>query len=106
MTLAKHGMHNPDEPESPAVISNPIPWIGRLWRTRQSAIPTLRPNATHDAPATALRHILSTGVLCSHRVLPVTAIITRTVQQVEHACGLVTTRNRGSGPDPPRTRHD
>ncbi|MGV9745947.1 DUF222 domain-containing protein, partial [Rhodococcus zopfii] len=44
----------------------------------------------HDALKVALRQILSPGVLGSHRGLPVTAILTMSVRQLEHETGVVT----------------
>ncbi|MFE3293365.1 DUF222 domain-containing protein, partial [Rhodococcus sp. NPDC059234] len=49
----------------------------------------------HDALAAGLRCLLSSGILGSHRGLPVTAIITMTLQQLEDATGIATTASGG-----------
>ncbi|GAA4480255.1 hypothetical protein GCM10023094_26480 [Rhodococcus olei] len=52
----------------------------------------------HDALEAGLRHLHSSGVLGSHRGLPVTVIATMTVQQLEDATGLATTGTGGLVP--------
>lgn len=96
--LARRGMNNPDDPESPSGdVDSPA-----LDRTAlaQAAVRDTRTPAqrNHDAMKVALRQILSSGRLGSHRGLPVTAIITVTLQQLEGASGVATTASGGIVP--------
>ena len=96
--LARPGMNNPDDPESPCgdvesgLLDREALAHAAARDTRTAA------QRNHDALTTALRHLLSTGVLGSHRGLPVTAIITMTLQQLEDASGVATTATGGLVP--------
>lgn len=96
--LARPGMNNPDDPESPRgdVESGSMDREALAHAAARDTRTAAQRN--HDALTTALRHLLSTGSLGSHRGLPVTAIITMTVQQLEHASGVATTATGGLVP--------
>ncbi len=81
--LARPGMCNATDP-LPTVDTDPDPG---------AAAADLRTTAqrNHDAVKAALRALLASGELGQHRGLPVTAIITMTLQQLETASGLART---------------
>ncbi|MFC4604088.1 HNH endonuclease signature motif containing protein [Rhodococcus kronopolitis] len=94
--LARPGMNNPDDPQSPSGdVESPI--LDRAALANAAARDTRTPaQRNHDALKAALRQLLSSGVLGSHRGLPVTAIITMTLRQLEEASGVVTTASGGT----------
>ncbi|WP_326547408.1 DUF222 domain-containing protein [Mycolicibacterium sp. ND9-15] len=81
--LARPGMCNAADP-IPAVDGEPDPMAaaGDLRTTGQRQ---------HDALKAALRALLASGELGQHRGLPVTAIVTMTLEQLESASGLAMT---------------
>ncbi|AQA23485.1 hypothetical protein BTZ20_2987 [Rhodococcus sp. MTM3W5.2] len=95
---ARPGMNNPDDPESPTgAAEHPnvdhdalAAAAGRDTRTAAQR--------NHDAFKEALRALLGSGIPGSHRGLPVTAIITMTLDQLEHATGVATTASGGTLP--------
>ncbi|MFC7448475.1 HNH endonuclease signature motif containing protein [Rhodococcus daqingensis] len=96
--LARPGMNNPDDPESPSGDVD-ASTLDRTALAKAAARDTRTPaQRNHDAMKVALQQLLSSGVLGSHRGLPVTAIITMTLQQLEDASGVVTTASGGIVP--------
>ena len=96
--LARPGMNNPDDPESPSGDVD-SPALDRDALGKAAARDTRTPaQRNHDGLKVALRQILSSGVLGSHRGLPVTAILTMSLQQLEEASGVVTTASGGLVP--------
>nr|WP_231988807.1 HNH endonuclease signature motif containing protein [Mycobacterium sp. 1274761.0] len=81
--LARPGMCNADDP-LPAVDGDPDP-LAAAGDTRSTA------RRNHDALKAAMRALLASGELGLHRGLPVTAIITMTLDQLETASGLAVT---------------
>ncbi|MDT5326291.1 MAG: hypothetical protein QOF25_3443 [Mycobacterium sp.] len=81
--LARPGMCNANDP-IPAVDGDPDPFAA-AGDTRTTA------QRNHDAIKAAMRALLASGDLGQHRGLPVTAIITMTLDQVESASGLALT---------------
>ncbi|MFG1781573.1 DUF222 domain-containing protein [Rhodococcus oryzae] len=95
---ARPGMNNPDDPESPTG-STEHPTVdhdklaaaaGRDTRTAAQR--------NHDAFKEALRALLGSGILGSHRGLPVTTILTMTIDQLEQQTGVATTASGGIVP--------
>lgn len=96
--LARPGMNNPDDPESPSGDAE-SPALDRTALAQAAARDTRTPaQRNHDGVTVALRQLLSSGVLGSHRGLPVTAVITMSLQQLEEASGVVTTASGGLVP--------
>ncbi len=96
--LARPGMNNPDDPDSPSGDVD-APALDRTALAQAAGRDTRTPaQRNHDALKVALRQLLSSGVLGSHRGLPVTTVITMTVQQLEEASGVVTTATGGLVP--------
>ncbi|WP_370180540.1 DUF222 domain-containing protein [Rhodococcus wratislaviensis] len=92
---ARPGMNNPDDPESPCGDAE-NPSIDREALVAAAA----RDNRTaaqrnHDALSAMFRVMLESGILGQHRGLPVTAIITMTLDQLEKAAGGVATTATG-----------
>ncbi len=96
--LARPGIHNPDDPESSGGdIESPD--LDREALAKAAARDTRTAvQRNHDALKVALRHLLASGTLGSHRGLPVTAIVTMTAAQVENASGVATTATGGLVP--------
>ncbi|SEK24876.1 HNH endonuclease signature motif containing protein [Rhodococcus maanshanensis] len=92
---ARPGMNNPDDPESPTGNAE-HPHVDRDQLAAAAGRTATQRN--HDAVKEALRTLLGSGVLGSHRGLPVTAIITMTLDQLEHATGVATTASGGIVP--------
>ena len=91
-------MNNPDDPDSPSgVVESPTLDREALAQaaSRDARTPAQR---NHDALKVGLRHVLSSGVLGSHRGLPVTAIVTMTLRQLDEAAGVATTATGGVVP--------
>lgn len=81
--LARPGMCNPTNP-APTVDGEPDVFAA-AGDTRTTA------QRNHDAIKTALRALLASGELGQHRGLPVTAIVTMTLEQLESASGVAVT---------------
>jgi hypothetical protein len=81
--LARPGMCNAADP-IPAVDGDPDPGAAAT-DTRTTG------QRQHDALKAALRAVLASGELGQHRGLPVTAIVTMTLEQLESASGLAMT---------------
>jgi hypothetical protein len=81
--LARPGMCNAADP-IPAVDGEPDPFAaaGDLRTTGQR---------NHDAVKGAMRALLASGDLGKHRGLPVTAIVTMTIEQLQSASGVAMT---------------
>ncbi len=96
--LARPGMNNPDDPGSPCGdVESPA--LDRDALAQAAARDTRSvQQRNHDGLKVALRQILSSGVLGSHRGLPVTAIITLSLRQLEEESGVVTTATGGLVP--------
>ncbi|MFI6429124.1 DUF222 domain-containing protein [Rhodococcus oryzae] len=92
---ARPGMNNPDDTESPTgAAEHPAADRDQLAAAAGRDTRTAA-QRNHDAFKEALRTLLSSGVLGSHRGLPVTTIITMTLDQLEHATGVATTASGG-----------
>lgn len=81
--LARPGMCNATDP-IPAVDGDPDPFAA-AGDTRTT------PQRNHDAFKAAMRALLASGDLGRHRGLPVTAVVTMTLEQLESASGLAMT---------------
>lgn len=81
--LARPGMCNATDPV-PTVDGDPDP-VAAATDLRTTA------QRNHDAIAAALRALLAAGTLGQHRGLPVTAIVTMTLEQLESASGVAVT---------------
>lgn len=96
--LARPGMNNPDDANSPSGDVEAAD-LDRTDLAKAAARDTRTPaQRNHDALKVALRQLLSSGALGSHRGLPVTAVITVALQQLEAAAGVVTTATGGVVP--------
>ncbi|MGZ6780746.1 MAG: DUF222 domain-containing protein [Mycobacterium sp.] len=81
--LARPGMCNADDP-MPAVDDDPDPFAA-AGDTRTTG------QRNHDAVKAAMRALLASGELGRHRGLPVTAIVTMTLRDLEAGSGLALT---------------
>ncbi len=81
--LARPGMCNAADPE-PRVDGEPGPIAA-------DSDPRTAGQRNHDAVKAALRALLASGTLGKHRGLPVTAVVTMTLQQLESAAGVAIT---------------
>jgi hypothetical protein len=81
--LARPGMCNATDP-IPTVDGDPDP-VAAAGDTRTTG------QRQHDAFVAALRALLASGELGQHRGLPVTAIVTMTLEQLESASGIAMT---------------
>jgi hypothetical protein len=81
--LARPGMCNAVDP-LPTVDGDPDP-VASAGDTRTTA------QRNHDAVKAAMRALLASGDLGQHRGLPVTAIVTMTLEQLETASGVTIT---------------
>ncbi|MFF2552783.1 DUF222 domain-containing protein [Nocardia sp. NPDC058058] len=92
--LARPGMCNPDDPESPWTadesIHREVVEAAAKRDTRSAA------QRTHDALLGFLRPEIGTTNLGSHRGLPVSTVITMSIGEVERAAGVVTTASGGT----------
>ncbi|SEL70223.1 HNH endonuclease [Rhodococcus maanshanensis] len=96
--LARPGMNNPDDPESPSGDLD-SPDLDRTALAKAASRDTRTAvQRNHDGLKVALQQMLSSGILGSHRGLPVTAIITLTIGQLEKAAGVATTATGGIVP--------
>ncbi|MFZ2174519.1 MAG: DUF222 domain-containing protein [Rhodococcus sp. (in: high G+C Gram-positive bacteria)] len=90
---ARPGMNNPNDPDSPSGDGgrvDPAVLVAAAGRdTRTTA------QRNHDAFTAMFRVLIEAGVLGTHRGLPVTAIITMTLDQLEQAAGGVATTATG-----------
>jgi hypothetical protein len=77
---ARPGLCNPADP-APVADGEPDP-VAAAGDTRTTA------QRNHDAVKTSWRMLLASGDLGQHRGLPVTAIVTMTLQQLEAAAGV------------------
>lgn len=96
--LARPGMNNPDDPDSPRgdVESESLDRDALAKAAARDTRTAVQRN--HDALKVALRQVLSSGVLGGHRGLPVTAILTMSVTQLEEETGVVSTASGGLVP--------
>ncbi|MFI9503705.1 DUF222 domain-containing protein [Nocardia sp. NPDC052566] len=94
--LGRPGMNNPDDPESPRGDSEHIdPDLLTAAAKRDTRTTAQR---THDALLALLAPGVSPDNLGSHRGLPVSAIITMSIDQLEDAAGVATTATGGTVP--------
>lgn len=92
---ARPGMNNPDDPESPRGDAED-PSIDRDALVAAAARDTrTAAQRNHDALGAIFRVVLESQILGRHRGLPVTAIITMTLAQLEKAAGGVATTATG-----------
>ena len=93
---ARPGVCNADDPDSPAVAVDGVDAAVRDQAARRDHRSAAQRN--HDA----LEALLSSGVigeeLGAHRGLPVTTVLTMSVDEVEHAAGVATTATGGTVP--------
>lgn len=95
---ARPGMNNPDDPDSPTGDAD-SPNTDRDTLAKAAGRDTRTAGQrNHDAFNAGLRHLLRSQTLGSHRGLPVTAIITMTLQQLEESTGVATTASGGTIP--------
>ncbi|MEV6768455.1 DUF222 domain-containing protein [Nocardia sp. NPDC051030] len=96
--LARPGMCNPADPESPwAADDSVIREVVDAAAARDTRTPAQR---NHDALLAFLRPELGPAKLGSHRGLPVAVIFTMSVTELEQAAGVVTTASGGTVPIP------
>ncbi|MFB8006600.1 DUF222 domain-containing protein [Nocardia sp. NPDC056000] len=93
--LARPGMCNPDDAESPTAATYVDTEVLRAAAGRDSRTSAQR---NHDAFLALLQPGVTPDGLGSHRGLPVTTILTMTIDQVEAAAGVVTTATGGTVP--------
>ncbi|MFC9550997.1 DUF222 domain-containing protein [Rhodococcus sp. NPDC056960] len=92
---ARPGMNNPDDPQSPRGDAED-PSIDREALVAAAARDTrTAAQRNHDALSAIFRVMLESGILGRHRGLPVTAIVTMTLEQLEKAAGGVATTATG-----------
>ncbi|WP_330255149.1 HNH endonuclease [Nocardia sp. NBC_00565] len=93
---ARPGMNNPDDPESP---TGDCDYIDResmvAAATRDTRTAAQR---THDGLQALLRHGISAHDLGSHRGVPVSAILTMSISELEKMAGVATTATGGTVP--------
>ncbi|MFI9511037.1 DUF222 domain-containing protein [Nocardia sp. NPDC052566] len=94
--LGRPGMNNPDDPQSPRGEGEHIdPDILAAAAKRDTRSAAQR---THDALLALLAPGVSPENLGTHRGLPVSAIITMGIDQLENAAGVATTATGGTVP--------
>jgi uncharacterized protein DUF222 len=81
--LARPGVCNPDDPTS-TVDAEPDA-MAAAGDTRTTG------QRNHDAVKAAMRALLASGELGKHRGLPVTSIVTMTLEELESGCGIALT---------------
>ncbi|MEV6279586.1 DUF222 domain-containing protein [Nocardia sp. NPDC051832] len=94
--LGRPGMNNPDDPESPTGTSEHVDrelLDAAAKRDTRSA-----GQRTHDALLTLLSPGTDPADLGSHRGLPVAAILTISIDDIENASGVATTATGGTVP--------
>lgn len=92
---ARPGMNNPDDPESPRGDAED-PSIDREALVAAAARDTrTAAQRNHDALSAMFRVVRESQILGPHRGLPVTAIITMTLDQLEKAAGGMATTATG-----------
>ncbi|MEV6768867.1 DUF222 domain-containing protein [Nocardia sp. NPDC051030] len=92
--LARPGMCNPEDPQSPWVADDSVP----REQVEQAAQRDHRSAAqrNHDALQALLRPEMGPTELGSHRGLPVSTVITMSLAELESAAGVVTTASGGT----------
>ncbi|WP_067687753.1 HNH endonuclease signature motif containing protein [Nocardia jejuensis] len=92
--LARPGMCNPDDPHSPFAdtdhVSREVLDAAAKRDSRSAA------QRNHDALLAFLRPEIGPGKLGSHRGVPVSAIFTMSIAELEDAAGVVTTASGGT----------
>jgi hypothetical protein len=97
---ARPGMNNPDDPDSPhGSIERPDLDPAALEQAARRDVRTAD-QRLHDALDAICTHALATGALGHHRGLPVTVIVTMSIDQLETGLGLATTATGGVIPVP------
>ncbi|MFI6996097.1 DUF222 domain-containing protein [Nocardia sp. NPDC050175] len=94
--LARPGMNNPDDPESPSGGSEYVDRDELVAAARRDARSAAQ--RTHDGFVALLTHGVASEKLGSHRGLPVSTILTMSVADVEKAAGVATTATGGLVP--------
>ena len=90
---ARPGMNNPTDPDSPTGTGDGVaPAVLAAAAARDTRTEAQR---NHDAFEAMARVLLETGTLGTHRGLPVTVLVTMTIDQLEHAAGGVATTATG-----------
>ena len=90
---ARPGMNNPTDPDSPTGTGDSVaPAVLAAAAARDTRTEAQR---NHDAFEAMARVLLETGTLGTHRGLPVTVLVTMTIDQLEHAAGGVATTATG-----------
>ncbi|MEV6767473.1 DUF222 domain-containing protein [Nocardia sp. NPDC051030] len=92
--LARPGMCNPDDPQSPWTADDSV----TREQVEEAAARDSRSAAqrNHDALLAFLRPEMGPSALGSHRGLPVSAVFTMSVAELEQAAGVVTTASGGT----------
>jgi hypothetical protein len=94
--MARPGMNNPDDPESP---SGDCEYVDREAMVAAAARDTrIAAQRNHDALVALLQPGRSADQLGSHRGLPVSTILTMSITDVERAAGVATTATGGTVP--------
>ncbi|MFQ6327646.1 DUF222 domain-containing protein [Nocardia sp. CWNU-33] len=94
--LARPGMNNPDDPESP---SGDCEYVDREAMVAAAARDTrTAAQRNHDALVALLQPGMSADKLGAHRGLPVSTILTMSIADVERAAGVATTATGGTVP--------
>ena len=90
---ARPGMNNPTDPDSPTGTGDSVaPAVLAAAAARDTRTEAQR---NHDAFEAMARVLLETGTLGTHRGLPVTVLVTMSLDQLEHAAGGVATTATG-----------
>jgi hypothetical protein len=93
---ARPGVGNPDDPASPgADMDHADPAVIEAAAQRDTRSAEQR---THDALTLLLSDLVDTDRLGSHREIPVTTVLTMTVEHLERLSGAVTTATGGTVP--------
>ncbi|WP_194837185.1 HNH endonuclease signature motif containing protein [Nocardia sp. XZ_19_369] len=94
--LARPGMNNPDDPESPSGEDGFVDQDQLATAARRDARSAAQ--RTHDGFLALLRHCVAPEKLGAHRGLPVSTILTMNIADVEKAAGVATTATGGMVP--------
>ncbi|MGK8559062.1 DUF222 domain-containing protein [Nocardia gipuzkoensis] len=94
--FARPGINNPEDPDSPTGLDGPIDPHALADSAQRDHRSTAQRN--HDALVAVLQPGLALDRLGNHRGLPVSAILTMSIDDVEKRSGVATTASGGSVP--------
>ncbi|MFI9503409.1 DUF222 domain-containing protein [Nocardia sp. NPDC052566] len=94
--LGRPGMNNPDDPESPRGNSDSVD--AEVLKAAAKRDTRSAAQRGHDAVLALLQHGMSPDSLGSHRGLPVSAIVTMRLEDLEAEAGVATTATGGTVP--------